>query len=187
MRLDKVYRAEGVIIHRRSYGEADRFLTIFTKHHGKIRVLAKGIRKITSKRAPHLDTLSVVSLVVYSGKSVDTVGECARLDTQFSFTHDLVKVSFSYYVCELIDTLTALNIANENQYFMFLRTLKKIENATSRSELHQIVYEFALSLLISLGFLPGSSEVQKEGINQFIESLIEHRLKTVKLLTSFAN
>ena len=89
-----MYRAEGVIIHRRSYGEADRFLTIFTKHHGKIRVLAKGIRKITSKRAPHLDTLSIVSLVVYTGKSIDTVGECARLSKQFSFTSDLSKVSF---------------------------------------------------------------------------------------------
>lgn len=182
-----MYRAEGVIIHRKIYGEADRFLTIFTKHQGKIRVLAKGIRKITSKRAPHLDTLSIVSMIVYAGKSVDIVGECARFGKQFSFSDDLVKVSFSYYVCELVDALTALNIANENQYFMFVRTLQKIERATSRSELYQIVYEFALSLLIALGFLPGSSEVQKETINQFIESIIERRLKTVRLLTSFAN
>ncbi|MEK7592951.1 MAG: DNA repair protein RecO [Patescibacteria group bacterium] len=187
MRPQRMYRAEGVIIHRRSYGEADRFLTIFTKHHGKIRVLAKGIRKITSKRAPHLDTLSIVSLVVYTGKSIDTVGECARLSKQFSFTSDLSKVSFSYYVCELVDALTALNIANENQYFMFLKTLQKIELARGRSELYQIVYEFALSLLISLGFLPGGSEVKSDGINQFIESVIERRLKTVRLLTSFAN
>ena len=187
MRPSRLYRTEGVIINRKNYSEADRFLTVFTKQHGKIRVLAKGIRKISSRRAPHLDTLSIVSLVIHTGRSVDTVGECERLTRQFSFSSDLTKVSFSYYVCELVDTLTAFNIPHENLYLMFLRTLKKIEDAPTKSDLYRIVYDFALSLLISLGFLPGSTEVRNEKINQFIESLIERRLKTVRLLTSFGN
>jgi DNA repair protein RecO (recombination protein O) len=187
MRPVRLYRTEGVIINRRNYSEADRFLTLFTKHHGKIRVLAKSIRRITSRRAPHLDTLSVVSLVVYTGKSVDTVSECERLPGQFSFASDLLKVSFSYYTCELVDALTAFNIPHEDLYAVFLRTLKDIEDAPTKSDLYKIVYDFALSLLISLGFLPGSASVKNENINQFIESLIERRLKTVRFLTSFGN
>jgi len=53
----KSYKTEGIIIKRKNFGEADRILTIFTKNKGKISIVAKGVRKINSRRAPHIELL----------------------------------------------------------------------------------------------------------------------------------
>ena len=49
----KVEKLQGFVLKRTNYGEADKILTVFTKERGKIKVLAKGVRKIKSRRAPH--------------------------------------------------------------------------------------------------------------------------------------
>ena len=50
----------GFVVKRINLGEADRFVTIFTQNNGKIEVLAKGVRKITSKRSSHIELLNLV-------------------------------------------------------------------------------------------------------------------------------
>ncbi|PIZ97846.1 MAG: DNA repair protein RecO, partial [Candidatus Levybacteria bacterium CG_4_10_14_0_2_um_filter_35_8] len=52
------YKTEGIVIKRRNLGEADKILTIFTKRYGKIQVKAPGIRKINSRRSPHVELLN---------------------------------------------------------------------------------------------------------------------------------
>ena len=71
--MTKSYKADGIIVARKNFGETDKLVTIFTKQYGKKVVLAKGIRRITSRRAPHLELFSAVSLVLRSGKSFDYI------------------------------------------------------------------------------------------------------------------
>ena len=48
------YRAEAIVLKHHDWGEADRILTVFTREHGKLRVIAKGVRKIRSRRVTGL-------------------------------------------------------------------------------------------------------------------------------------
>ncbi|MGH7246436.1 MAG: DNA repair protein RecO, partial [Candidatus Levyibacteriota bacterium] len=61
----KHFKVEGIIIKRRNMGEADRVLTILTKDQGKMTIKAKGVRKIASKRASHIEPLNKVTMSIY--------------------------------------------------------------------------------------------------------------------------
>ncbi|MFH1896595.1 MAG: recombination protein O N-terminal domain-containing protein, partial [bacterium] len=52
------FKLEAIILSRREFGEADAYLTVFSKEEGKLSLLAKGIRRVSSRRAPHLETFS---------------------------------------------------------------------------------------------------------------------------------
>jgi len=65
----KSYKAEGIVIKRKNFGEADRILTVFTKKYGKIKVLAKGVRRITSRRGPNVELFNQVELVLHQGRN----------------------------------------------------------------------------------------------------------------------
>jgi len=64
----KTYSSEGIILSRKNYGEADRILTVFSKNYGKVTLLAKGIRKLISKKRGHLEIFSEVKFSAVSGK-----------------------------------------------------------------------------------------------------------------------
>ena len=76
-------KIDGVILKRSNFGEADKLVTIFSKQQGKIKVLAKGIRRIKSKRAPHLELFNYTTLILHHGKSFDIVTE-AKIINDFS-------------------------------------------------------------------------------------------------------
>ena len=62
------FKAEGIVIKRSNYSEADRIVTIFTKKNGKIKVKANGVRKIASRRSPHIELFNYCVFGLYQGK-----------------------------------------------------------------------------------------------------------------------
>ncbi|MBI2593599.1 DNA repair protein RecO, partial [Candidatus Daviesbacteria bacterium] len=71
---------EGIILKRTNFGEADRMLTVLTKNLGKITVIARGVRKITSRRAGNVELLNVVKLGLFKGKGY-TLTEAQSVQT----------------------------------------------------------------------------------------------------------
>jgi DNA repair protein RecO (recombination protein O) len=82
MKPSRVYVAEGIVLKRRNVGEADRILTVFTKKYGKIRVIAKGVRRITSRRAGHIEVFTRVILTLHSYKNMDIVTEAQAITAE---------------------------------------------------------------------------------------------------------
>lgn len=74
-------KVEGIILKRRNLGEADRILTVFSKNLGKISVLAKGVRRITSRRAGNVELLNRVSMYLHRAKSFLILTEAISLNT----------------------------------------------------------------------------------------------------------
>ncbi len=70
---ERLYRTEAVVLSRMAFGEADRILTIFTPRHGKLRVIAKGVRRPTSRLGPHLEYFAKTSLMLARGRDLDVV------------------------------------------------------------------------------------------------------------------
>ncbi|MCB0115895.1 MAG: recombination protein O N-terminal domain-containing protein, partial [Caldilineaceae bacterium] len=65
----RVNRMQGVVLRRRDQGEADRVLTVFTPDQGKRDLIAKGIRKTTSRKAGHLELFTHVSMLVAQART----------------------------------------------------------------------------------------------------------------------
>lgn len=177
----RIYKAEGIVIKRKNYGESDRILTIFTKQTGKIQARAAGVRKITSRRSPHVELLNLSLFSLYKGNAFPIVIEAQSLN-DFSFIKkNLRKIGFAYYICELIDRLCAENQEHRAVFFLiesFLTRLAKEQNEA------RLIHEFEIILLKELGFYPRSSPADFDS-SLFIENILERRLTTKRLIARF--
>lgn len=173
------FRTEGVIIRRRNVGEADRILTLFTKKHGKLRVLAKGIRRITSRRGPNLELFNLVTLYLHKGKTFDIVTEAQVTNTFVRIRKNLELVGLAYYVCELIDSLCPEHQPHPKVFDLFVSTLEELDSG--------VIRRFELGLLSELGFLPKYIASTNLNATSFIERILERKLKSTSFLTKLSS
>src|SRR6185503_10980908 len=120
------FRTEGIIIKRRDFGEADRILTVMTRDYGKLKIKAAGVRKITSRRAAHIELLNHTVLHLYKGNTFAILTE-AKMFTDFSgIKENFSKVGFAYHLCELVDGLCPENQENRNVFDLLQKTLTEL-------------------------------------------------------------
>jgi DNA repair protein RecO (recombination protein O) len=74
-----LYRDEGVVLRVQKLGEADRIITILTRRHGRVRAVAKGVRRTRSKFGATVEPFSHVDLQLYAGRSLDIVVQAESL------------------------------------------------------------------------------------------------------------
>jgi DNA repair protein RecO (recombination protein O) len=148
---DRLYRTEAVILRRTDYSEADRILTLFTPHYGKLRVIAKGVRKMTSKLAGHLELFMRVQLMLATGRTFDVVTQAQIVDPYKQVHEDLPRVSYAYYVAELLDKLTIDDEENRPAYDLLVATLRALDQ-TAVPDL--VVRYYELHLLGFMGYRP---------------------------------
>jgi DNA repair protein RecO (recombination protein O) len=101
---ERLYRTRGIVLRRRDFDEADRLLTVLTRDRGKLTLLAKGARKISSRKAAHVDLFKQVELQVHRGRSFGIV---TQAETVCSFTvirNDLQRLAAAHYLAELADS-----------------------------------------------------------------------------------
>jgi DNA repair protein RecO (recombination protein O) len=70
-----LYRDDAVVLRVQKLGEADRIITLLTRRHGRVRAVAKGVRKTTSRFGARLEPFSHVDLQLYEGRSLDVVNQ----------------------------------------------------------------------------------------------------------------
>jgi DNA repair protein RecO (recombination protein O) len=173
------FKAEGIVIKRSNYSEADRIVTIFTKQNGKIKVKANGVRRIASKRSPHIEPLNYCIFGLYQGKGMPVLTEVESKECFPLLKQDLKRIGFAYHVCELIDGLCAENQENYDVFMLLGRTLRKL---SKEENLKEIIYEFELELLRLLGFHTQESSVAEIDTQSLIESILERSLKAKQIL-----
>ncbi len=150
-------KTQGIVLKRMNFGETDRILTILTERFGKVKAMAKGVRKGKSKLAGHLEPFMLIDLQLHEGKTFYIVTG-AVISSDFSEIHnELKKTSQAFYLAELIDKFlpehqkseevfylfcTALKYLNENEKSLFLRIfeLKIIEASGFHPELYECVH-----------------------------------------------
>jgi DNA repair protein RecO (recombination protein O) len=179
------FKTEGIILKRINFGEADRILTIFSKHFGKIKVLAKGVRKLTSRKAGALELFNHSSLFLVKGRNFDIISEAEPLNLFKSWRKDLLRVGIAYYFCEVIDKLTPEGQPNKDVFEL----LKNSLSALGKNNLKNLVLSFQENLLETLGFgiPPGVARNTKQ-LHHYIESISERTITSPRIIqASFTN
>ncbi|MBI5449449.1 DNA repair protein RecO [Candidatus Gottesmanbacteria bacterium] len=179
MAAPRFYRVEGYIIGRKPVGEGDRVITIFTREYGKLRLYAQGIRRISSRRAPHLELFNRVRLLIYRGRMMDMIGEAEMVRSSDEIRSDLTRVSIAYYFCELIDVLLPERQEHDDVFELLSVSLDSIPSYASE-KLLIFAGRVSFSLLELLGFLAKGKEPVAAEIVSYIERIAEKRLKTPK-------
>lgn len=175
----RTYKTEGIIIKRKNFGEADKILTVFTKNNGKIQIKALGVRRIISRRSPHVELLNLSLLTLYKGRNLSILTEAQTLADFSLIKSELIKVGFAYHICELIDGLCPENQENRTVFFLLRNTLEAL---SKESDLVSIIHGFEVELLTVLGFWPKARFLKYPNTQDFIENILERRLKSKQLI-----
>jgi DNA repair protein RecO (recombination protein O) len=113
---ERVYRTESIVLRRTDFGEADRLLTVFTPERGKLRLIAKGARKPTSRKSGHVELFSRGQFLVAVGRELDIVTQAETLEPFLALREDLLRTTYAYYVADLADAFTADRDENRPLY-----------------------------------------------------------------------
>lgn len=179
----RTYKSEGVVLKRTNFGEADKIVTVYSKHYGKITLLAKGIRRLTSRKRGNLEIFNKVSFFASRGKGMDIVTEVETLESFSFWRKDLHKVAVAYQLCEMVDKLTAEGVEQEEVYALLSDYLNNL-NFHNKDNYSNFLGSFGLSLLKILGFWPHNKPIPKNfKVSLFVEEIIEKELKAKKFLS----
>ncbi len=174
------FKVDGIILKRRNFGEADRYLTVFTKQFGKIQIKATGVRKIASRRASHIELLNLVNMSLYKGTGATILLEAVSKETFSSIKEDLTKVGLAYHICELIDGLCPENQESEEIFSLLTDMLYQLGE---KEDIIPVIHQFEVDLLSLLGYWSkGTHDLTGAKASYFIESILERRLKSRQVL-----
>jgi DNA repair protein RecO (recombination protein O) len=126
-----LYRDEGIVLRTIKLGEADRIVTIFTQGHGKVRAVAKGVRKTMSKFGARLEPMSRVALQCYKGRELDVVTQVETIESFRELREEYALLTHAVPMLEAVDQIAQEHEPNVACYRMLagaLRTLAQQRN-----------------------------------------------------------
>jgi DNA repair protein RecO (recombination protein O) len=148
---ERVYRTQAIVLRRTDFGEADRLLTVFTPDRGKLKLIAKGARKPTSRKSGHVELFSHGQFMVAVGRNLDIVTQAETLEPFLPLREDLVRTTYAYYVAELADAFTAERDENRPLFALLKDVLGWLCTA---EDLRLAVRYYELHLLGLAGYQP---------------------------------
>jgi len=167
------------VIKRVSIGEADRYITLFTKSQGKQEVIAKGVRKIASRRSPHLELLNKIKFQAVSTRKNFILTDVEVIDTYQPIKRDSKTIGFGFLICELIERLCSIGQVHTDIFHLMDTTLSTLQADAVEDK---IMY-FETQILSYLGFWDGKRQFSDPAdVEHYIEGITERKIKTRKYL-----
>jgi DNA repair protein RecO (recombination protein O) len=146
-----LYRERGIVLRTIKLGEADRIVSIVTEHRGKVRAVAKGVRKTKSKFGARLEPMMHVSLQLYEGRGeLDIVTQAETIDAFRSVREDLDRLTQATALLEAVDHLVQEKEENPRLLQMLLGALRTLDAGPAPL----VVPSFFWKLLAQEGFTP---------------------------------
>jgi DNA repair protein RecO (recombination protein O) len=148
------FSSEGIVLKRKNIGEADKLVTLFTKNRGKLKTLAKGVRKVNSRRAGNLEIINHVKIFLHETKSWPILTEVETKSIFLGIKEDLSKLSLVYLMFELVDQLLTEEQESPLVFDLLISTLNSINSESNLEKAKVLVSNFQLKLLSQVGYLP---------------------------------
>lgn len=177
MKLPRYFSDQAITLKRFNYKEADRIITVFFKTYGKLSIQAKGVRKTTSRKGPHLEPFSHSKLHLVKTKFLPLVTQAETIQAFPSLREQLATMKLTFQVGEILDKLLPEQQPHPHVFsdllnlFGFLQKTNKNNLQTQQAG----VRKFQLTLLDHLGY--GSPTHQDDhSIKKYFEYIIDSRL-----------
>lgn len=145
-----LYRDHGIVLRTYKLGEADRIIHLVTEHHGKVRAVAKGVRKTRSKFGARLEPTSHIAVQLYEGRELDIVTQAESVDHFRGLRDDLDRLTRAVTMLEAVDQVSMEREPNPKLYRMLLGGLRSLAQHDSPL----VVAAFLWKLLSLEGFQP---------------------------------
>ncbi|HUB70110.1 MAG TPA: DNA repair protein RecO [Acidimicrobiales bacterium] len=121
-----LYRDRGVVLRTYKLGEADRIIVLLTVGHGKVRAVAKGVRRTKSRIGGRLEPLSNVELLLYEGRELDTVSQAEVIEPWRALHEDLSRLAQGLAMAEATEQVAQEREPSAPLYQMLVGALRTL-------------------------------------------------------------
>lgn len=146
------FSVNAVVLRHANWGEADRMVTLYTREEGKLRAVAKGARKIRSRKAGHLEPFTHIVLQLARSHDIPIITQVETIDPYLPLRDDLGRTGYASYVMELLDRFTYEQDGGNLALFNLL--IDSLARLCSTAEVWGVVRYFEVRFLDYLGFRP---------------------------------
>lgn len=157
------YRDDAVVLRTHKLGEADRIITLLTKHHGQVRAVAKGVRRTSSRFGARLEPFMVADLQLVSGRTLDIVTQAVAIGAYgSSIAADYGRFTVAAAMTETAEKLTDADTESGTaQYNLLVGALAALSRSDHPPEL--ILDSYLLRALATGGWAPSFTECARCG------------------------
>ncbi len=145
-----LYREKGVVLRSYKLGEADRIIVLLTQGRGKVRAVAKGVRRTKSKFGSRLEAASVVQLQLYEGRNLDIITQAERVESFSELRADFGRYGRAALLLEIVDSTIVEGESNPALFKMLTGALRELD----RTGNNLVVPAFVAKLLVLEGVQP---------------------------------
>ncbi len=147
------YKEQGIVLRSVKLGEADKIVTVLTQGSGKVRAVAKGVRKTTSRFGARLEPFTHVNLMLYRGRgSLDTITQAEILAPHLHLRSDLALFAAGETMVEAVDKVAEEHERNVRLVLLLLSGLRALD--AGPADPAAVAESFVLKLLSLSGFHP---------------------------------
>jgi DNA repair protein RecO (recombination protein O) len=148
-----VQKTRAIVLRYHSLGEADRIVTFYTRDFGKIRAVARGVRKVKSRLCGRLEILTCGDLVFFErvDKDLHVVNSFDIVESFQVLREDLLRMAYCSYLAELIQHVESLGIPSSDTFELVLDIMFMMKTT---DDPEMVARTFEIRLLTSAGFSP---------------------------------
>ena len=166
----KKYNTEAIVLKNINLKDADKVYTLLCRDVGKIGAIARGVRKISSRRAGNLDTLNLITVsITESDKGFKSIDEVKVINSFKQLKTNLPKIHAAYYLAELIHKSLEEHTEAVEVFMLFRQVLGSLDGTSYPIEV--VSFYFEICFLRILGYRPRISDIYYDIDNLTLEGV----------------
>lgn len=126
-----LYRDSAVVLRNYKLGESDRIIVMMTSEHGKVRAVAKGIRRTKSRFGARLEPLSHIDVQLYKGRNLDIVTQVDLVSSSYLLHRDLDRLLQGISMLEAVDQIAIDRVPAPYLYRMLVGAINELSKHAS--------------------------------------------------------
>lgn len=170
------YSTYGIVLALKDYSEADRVLVVFSKDFGKISLIAKGVRRTSSKKRGHLEVFNHIRFSAVRSKGLDIIVEAQVINSFPEIRKNLIKLSLGYYFCEVIGKIVKEEEKHTELFNLLMDYFTKLEK---QKNLKTLKNDFINEVLVNLGYWPKEKDLLDP--DKVLETVIEKNINSKRV------
>lgn len=154
--MEETKNTPALILSRQDYKENDSLVTVYTPYFGKLTLVARGTKKLSSKLAGHIEPLTLADIMIVNGRGFDYIGSAIIRESYSGIREDLNKLYYAGQALSLFNRLIKENQSDERLFFLLLKWLEMLNDFSGfkRENGELVLAFFIIKLLTELGYKP---------------------------------
>ena len=173
--MKESYSDIGIVVRVVDSGEADKYVSIISENHGLVQLMARGVRRPTSKKSPHLDLFNLIRFSVGRGDVTRYINQVESISFFPRLKSDYSKVGISMTIAEILTNTLPVDVEDREIFLSLKAFLVGLEAAEDKKGVNVLGRRFGLFLLRHLGYPPPKSP-DTDNLSAYFEIIMNRKI-----------